>query len=552
MELVERDNLLQQLEALLRAVARGSGHTAFVAGEAGIGKTSLLKALAERRGAAQLWWGACDALQTPQPLAPLFDIARSAEVGFRAWLGPDAPRGTLFDAVLTELQRSRRPVLLVVEDVHWADAATLDLIQFLGRRIDRAPVLLVASYRDDQLSHAHPLRRLLGELPASLITRIDVPRLTARAVELLARRALRAPSGIHALTQGNPFFVTELLRGGVEGVPRSVHDLVLARCAHLGPSAQAIVRLASVVPARIERWLIERLLGPDVESLEQCLNSGLLMPHGAALGFRHELARVAVESSLPEPVAQSLHAAVLRALEHEPVQPVSMARRVHHATRAGDAAAVLRLAPEAARQAEARGAHREAAAHWRSALDHARDSALPDADRAAWLDACARECQSIDQLDEAIAARLELDALHAGAGRTLEQAANLSQLALVFVLALRNADADVASRRAIALLEALPPGAALAGAYRVEAQLRMLNRDYDDAIAWGDRAIALAERFDLRDVRAVAMSARGIVTMFLDYDVGCEQVQQALDIALADGLHFIAANILNNLGSGAG
>jgi DNA-binding CsgD family transcriptional regulator len=176
---------------------------------------------------------------------------------------------------------------------------------------------------------------------------------------------------------------------------------------------------------------------------------------------------------------------------------------------------------------------------------------VPAAERAAWLDACARECQSIDQLDQAIAARLELDTLHGGAGRTIEQAANLSQLALVFVLALRNADADAASARAIALLEPLPPCAALAGAYRVEAQLRMLNRDYEAAIAWGDKAIALAERFQLRDVLAAALSARGTATMFLDYDAGCAQVQRALDIALGDGLHFIAANIHNNLGSGS-
>ena len=552
MDLVERDSLLQQLQTLLGAVARGSGHTVFVAGEAGIGKTSLLKALAARRGDAQLWWGACDALQTPQPLAPLLDIARSAEVGFRSWLAPDAPRGTLFDAVLTELQRSRQPVLLVIEDVHWADDATLDLIKFLGRRIDRAPVLLLASYRDDELSPSHALRRLLGELPASLISRIDVQRLTPPAVELLAQRALRSPSGIHALTHGNPFFVTELLRGGVDAVPRSVQDLVLARYARLSAGAQAIVRLASVVPARTETWLVERLLGTDVDALEQCLNSGLLTPHGAALGFRHELARVAVESSLAEPVAQSLHAAVLHALEHEPAQVVSMARRVHHATRAGDHAAVLRIAPVAAQQAQARSAHREAAAHWRTALDHAQGHLVADSHRVTWLDAYARECQSIDQLDEAIGARLQLDALHARAGRTLQQADNLSQLALVYVLALRNHDADAASQRAIALLEALPPSAALAGAYRVEAQLRMLNRDYDAAIAWGDKAIALAESLGQRDVLAAATSAKGAATLFLDYDAGCALLRHALDIALADGLHFIAANIHCNLGSGSG
>ena len=153
-ELVERDAVLQDLQIQLAAAARGAGHTTLIAGEAGIGKTSLLKALADSRGAAQLWWGACDALQTPHPLAPLQDIARMAETGFRSLLSADSSRVALFEAVLTELQRSHVPTLVVIEDVHWADEATLDLLRFLCRRIDSARCLLAVSYRDDELAPA--------------------------------------------------------------------------------------------------------------------------------------------------------------------------------------------------------------------------------------------------------------------------------------------------------------------------------------------------------------------------------------------------------------
>jgi DNA-binding CsgD family transcriptional regulator/tetratricopeptide (TPR) repeat protein len=548
MDLVERDAALHILTDRLSRVASAGGHTVLVSGEAGIGKTSLLHALAGQRGPAVLWWGACDALQTPHPLAPLHDIARSSDAGFAALLGVHSERALLFDAVLRELQRSDRATLIVIEDVHWADDATLDLLKFLGRRIDRAPCLLVLSYRDDELTPTHRLRQLTGELPASLVTRIDVPRLSQEAVELLARNALRSPAGVYAATLGNPFFVTEMLRSGADGVPRGVQDLVLAKFARLGAAAQSIVRLASIVPAKIERWLVERCQGVDAAAIEECLNSGLLCADGAALRFRHELARAAIESSLSEPVSQALHTAVLRALEcEEDANAVSLARLVHHATRAGDSAAVLRLAPHAARWAVQRGAHREAAAHYRAALRHA-----GHADRALWLDAYAQECQLTDQLSEAIDARLALDALYRAAGDKPGQGMNLSRLALVYVLALKNSDADAASRQAIELLETLPPSVHLAAAYRVEAQLRGLSREFDVSVEWGAKAMRLAESFADPEVTAAARSTLGAAMMFIDYEVGCTYLKQALEFARGHGLHYIAANIYSNLGTASG
>ena len=548
MDLVERDAALLTFDRALASARLGSGHVLLVSGEAGIGKTSLLKAMGERAGDASLWWGACDSLETPHPLAPLHDIARGADVAFKALLAPGQPRAELFEAVLTALQRSRRPVVAVFEDVHWADDATLDLLKFLGRRIDRAPALLVISWRDDEVSAAHPLRRLLGELPASLVTRIALEPLSAGAVDSLARAAMRSAAGQHALTRGNPLFVSELLRHGADGVPHGVQDLVLARFARLGAAAQAVVRLASTVPTRIESALVHALLAPSAAVVEECLNSGLLNAADDAYFFRHELVRVAIEASLSPPGARALHADVLRALAQPGQAAVSLARRVHHAVRAGDARAVATLAPAAARQAQQRGAHLEAAAHFRTALAHGeRGDAVGE-----WLAAFALECRLTGQIDAAIDAHRQLSDWHREHPDARREATGLSQLALAQVLALRNAEADAASRRAIALLAPLPPGPELAHAYRVEAQLRMLNRDCEAAVAWADKAIALAEQFGEREILAEAVGTLGTATLFLDYDAGCAHLARALELALADGLHGLAANTYSNLGSASG
>ena len=549
MELLEREAALHELDARWQAAGAGQGHLLLVAGEAGIGKTSLLRAMAARRGRGVLWWGACDALQTPHPLAPLQDIDRNACLGWRALMNSEGTsRAALFEAVLQCLLQSREPTLMVLEDLHWADEATLDLLLFLGRRIERAPCLLLASYRDDELGLNHPLRRVLAGLPSSTASRLALSRLSPASVELLAQRAMRLAAGLHTVTQGNPFFVTELLRQGDAGVPGSVQELVLARAARLGGPAQDIIRLAAIVPARIELWLIEQVLGLDDAALDECLDSGLLGSGDASLCFRHELARVAVESALSSLRAQALHARVLAALESR--GGATLARLVHHASHARDSAAVARLAPEAARQARARGAHREAAAQLRLALEH-----LPPDDvdaRRPLLQDYAAECQLTDQLEEAIAAREHLNVLLLATTSDAARATNLSQLALAHVLALSNRKADQASEQAIGILEALPPSEALAGAYRVEAQLRMLNRDCRAAVEWARKAIALAQANAQQEVLAAATGTLGTALMFLDYAAGCEHLQQALQMALDEGLPLIAANSLSNLGSGSG
>lgn len=544
--LVERDAALQVLADRLRGVAGGTGHAVLVGGEAGIGKTSLLEALAAARGDAQLWWGACDALQTPHPLAPLHDIVRGGQAGFRALLGAQGDRAALFDAVLSELQHGVQPTLFVVEDAHWADEATLDLLKFLGRRIDRAPCLLVVSYRDDEVASTHPLRRLLGELPARLLTRVDVQQLSPAAVETLARRALRSPEGIHAATQGNPFFVTELLQHGIGRVPRGVQDLVLARLARLGPKAQEIVRLASVVPTKIERWLVEALLGNDTAALEECLDAGLLTASASSLNFRHELARNAVESSLSTPAAQVLHARVLHALEHDGrAAGTSLARLVHHATRAGDGAAILRYAPEAAQQAQQRGAHRQAAAHYRAALEHA--APLADSPKAELFDQQSYECYLVEQIAEAIAARESSLELWRKVGDGLKTGDALRWLSRLYWLGGQTTTAMEYAVQAIAVLESLPHGRELAMAYGNRAQLHMLAGEADTSLLWGRKALDLASALDDPETQIHALSTIGTAKVDVEDFSGLQDLELSLSMALAAGFEEHAARAFSNL-----
>ena len=314
--LVERELALAALQA-----AVGRGRVALVAGEAGIGKTRVLRALAEAHAASSsnpgpVWWGACDALATPHPLAPLLDIAREAAPSFTAALA--CPRPALFEAVLEALRRASRPVLMVVEDAHWADEATLDLLKFLGRRIARTHALLVVSYRDDEVTASHPLRRVIGELPPDALIRVPLLRLTPAGVQQLAQQMGCRADGVHALTRGNAFFATEVLRDTSEPrgpVPATVADVVLARFARLPLRVQALLRTVAVMPGRAERGLVDLLVAPTLAEIEAAMASGLLVAEGDSLAFRHELARVAVETALPAPAAQDLHGRLLAALE---------------------------------------------------------------------------------------------------------------------------------------------------------------------------------------------------------------------------------------------
>ncbi|MGH2618901.1 MAG: AAA family ATPase, partial [Thermomicrobiales bacterium] len=351
MELLERDVIRDELRRRLRQAAEGRGSLSVLAGEAGAGKTVLLRQFIEEvRGDAVVLVGQCDGLSTPRALGPLLDIA-SAEPALQRLLNQDAPRDLLFRTVLARLTSGSRPVLLAIEDAHWADEATLDLLRYIGRRIEATRSLVIVTYRDDEVGPRHPFRRVLGDLAAvTAVHRLSVPPLTAEGVATLAAGSGIDPEELYARTRGNPFFVTAVIEAG-GGIPATVRDAVLARASRLPASAWAVLEATAVIGSAIDPGLLHQVAGPAGEDLPACLESGILEYQGHALAFRHELAREAVLSAISPADRKSLHTQVLQHLEASLNGALHPARLAHHAEEAGDAAAVLRHAPEAARRA---------------------------------------------------------------------------------------------------------------------------------------------------------------------------------------------------------
>jgi predicted ATPase len=255
--------------------------------------------------------------------------------------------------------------LLVLEDVHWADAATLDLIRFIARRIQRTHVLLALSYRDDEITPTHPLRPVLGDLPVKYVRRLALPRLSLKGVADLAAGSGTALPGLFAATGGNPFFVTEVLADASGSVPVTVRDAVLGRAVRLAPPARAVLDLASLMPTSADLALIAAIAQPAASAIDECVSFGLRVMENQTLRFRHELARVAVEEAIAPASRRQGHADIL-ALMSSASPPASLAQLTHHAFLAGDAGAAVRLSPQAAHEVMARGARREAAAHCRA------------------------------------------------------------------------------------------------------------------------------------------------------------------------------------------
>jgi DNA-binding CsgD family transcriptional regulator len=549
MELLEREQYLEALRAAFQEARAGAGRVVLISGEAGIGKTSLVERFArEQQRTTRVLWGVCDDLFAPRPLGPLHDIARQIGGDLLRLIESDAQRTSIFSACLNELQRNSSSTIAVFEDVHWADEATLDLIRYLGRRIQRASALLMMTYRDDELGPWHPLRTVLGDLASSSTTRrISLAPLTEQAIQMLIGDRVFDPVVLHRQTGGNPFFVTEVLAGGGSGIPSTVRDAVLARVARLSPSAHAVLEAAAVIGMHVEPWLLAEVTGAEAQAAEECLAIGVLLAQGEALAFRHELARQIILDSILPSHKIALHRMVLDALKVSPATRHDLSRLAHHAEATSDREAVLEYAPAAARQASAASAHREAAALYALALRFADD--LPLAERAQLLESCASERALVEERLEALAALREAADLWHKAGNPLKQGENLAYSVKMLIGMGRNAEAEQTSRMAIRLLEALPPDRELALAYSAQAALHLFNRNHAEVIVWGELAIALLEC--TRDIPALveAQLSVGAAWMFLDFGRGCTYLEKAWATARSAGLEVTIANLLTHLGA---
>jgi DNA-binding CsgD family transcriptional regulator/tetratricopeptide (TPR) repeat protein len=507
MALLERELPLAALADYADQAGRGEGRLVLVAGEAGVGKTALLDQFAAGLTGARWCWGACDGLFTPRPLGAFLDIADQLEGDLAGRYRAQAARDELFSALLGGLAWSGGLRVVVVEDIHWADEATLDLLRFLARRIRAMPVLIVATYREDELAASYPLRVALGELAVQRPTRrIELSPLSTAAVSAMAAGSGFDAAELYRITGGNPFYVVEALHAGPDQVPRSARDAVLARAARLGPRARDTLHAAALIGSVVEPWLLERVAGTTPEKVDELADRGLLAADGPALRFRHELARRAVEQAIPGYRRPAIHARILAALSAAGCE--DNARLAFHAEAAGDGPAALRHATLAGRQAAELGSHREAAAQFERALRFA--AGEPPESLAARYDALARELRVIDNFADAADAYQRALGLWRETGDQLREGDTLREFAGALWRLCRGREAAAASAAALRVLEPLGPSAELAQAYVSVAGDCIGEQRLDEAITMAQRGQELAGRLGAYAVRSAALNLQAL------------------------------------------
>ncbi len=543
MHLLERQEPLEELNRCLHEARAACGKLVLVAGGAGLGKSALVEQfVSEHRRDTRTLWGACDGLSTPQALTPVYEIAAQSSALAGRTTRDDESRDWLFPALLEDLTRPDRASVVVLEDLHWADAATLDFLRFIGRRIQRTSAVFVATYRDDELSASHPVRLALGELTGDHVIRMRLAPLSLAAIKVLAGDSGRDAALLHQITGGNPFFVREVLASPSQLVPETVRDAVLARLARCSPVTRELAEFVAISPGKTETWLIESVLGPRQAAVDEAGARGLLDVQSDSVGFRHELARLAVYGVIQPERVRAMHGQVLEALA---ARDADAARLVHHATLAESAAAVLDYGPLAAREAARLGAHREAAKHLSAALRYA--SSLATALRAELLEQHAQESSLANQTRDAIASATAAVACWREVGNVEAQSRVLRLLTQEYRTVGDKAGADESVTGAIALLEALPRGADLAMAYGARSLLALARGWNAEALEFGRRALDLAREVGDRAAESHALCHIGGALLGMGERAGYEPLERSLALALEHKLEDHAARAYRTL-----
>jgi predicted ATPase/DNA-binding CsgD family transcriptional regulator len=550
--LIERDQPLQCLLKSAAQIAAGAGEIVFVLGEAGIGKTSLLAAFTASLGREYLILrGASEALFTARPLGPLRDMAQGMDADMAALLEGALDSARLFPKILDYLKQAGRSVVMVFEDLHWADEASLDLLKYLGRRLEGVPVLLVASVRNDELPADHAVWQVMADLPTHKTQRIVLQPFSPQAVQEMAKAAGNTLPDLHRVTGGNPFFVTELLHEKNQpegGIPASIREAVWSRIARLGKREQNFLELISVIPGGVEPWLLDALGQTRTAStLDICLGRKILVEDASgAILFRHELARQTVSERLSHSRLRTLHARVADALDTCALQgrQVDVTRQVHHAAEAGDTVRLLDLAPLAAWKAARLGAHKQAADLYARALKFV--SHLPPAPAAQLYEDWAYEAGLYHIDDAVIEARRHAIELWRGLGRGDKVGLNLRWLSRLHWYRGESELAERYGMEAVYELEKLPASASLAMAYSLRSQHYMLQDKPEEAIAWGQRALDMAIELEDVETQVHALNNVGTSMLFSGQAQGRSLLETSLALALGHEFHEHAARVYTN------
>ncbi|NYJ08338.1 ATP-binding protein [Petropleomorpha daqingensis] len=535
--LLERGEELRRLTDVVDGTLRsGRGVVVLVGGEAGSGKTALLAALLDRvRDRIGVLRGGCDDLLAPRSLGPFRDVAHAAPGGaLAAALAAGGSADTVFPALLDLV--GERPTLLALEDVHWADDATVDAVRFLARRVDELPLVLLLSCREDELGRTHPLRRVLGSVPGAALQRVPVRPLSVRAVAALSD-GRADPERLHRVTRGNAFYVTEVLAAGGSGVPATVRDAVLARLAALSADAQDLVARLAVVPSRVSRTLAEQLAAGRLDPMVEAERAGVLGGDAGAVWFRHEIARAAVLSTLTPAELVAAHRTVLDALLAEPSP--DPARVVHHASAGRRADVLLEYGPLAAGDAVRAGAYRQAAETLRLTIPVS--GGRPPALQARLLADHAASLYYLNRFEEAFGSAGRAVGLAEGAGDDSLLADALIVLSKAAFWARGPLRARDAATRAVGLLaesgDDVRRASALACLARSHSNLGTLGIVAEPGavcLGYAEQALELAEKAGSDEIRCQALFYVGSGRLADGDERGAADLEESIAVASGD------------------
>ena len=529
MELLERGSELRVLHDAFNRANEGRGSTILISGEAGIGKTTLHRAFtSEISDAAAIWVGGCDDLITPRPLGVFRDMIESARLDVDG--PPPSDRDAMIDAVVNELRSASRPTVLVVDDAHWADDASLDVVRYLGRRMAGMAAVLCVNYRPDGLNVEHPLMRVIGSMTGPEVTRLELKGLSDGLVAQLAADAGIEPGSLQSLTGGNPFLLTELLRSPETTVPVPVRDAILGRLNALPPNARALVDLLSQMPGGAEWSTIEALVGDVTPALHAVEDAGLIELASGAFRFRHELTRRAIDESLSDARRVSINRMVL---EHLADSHGELHQLIHHAAGGADAAAISRYAPPAVEEAARAGSHYDTERLARLALEHV--ELLEPQTVARLLGQAAYASYMLNRFGDA--ARYADRAVQRW--ESLNRPAELGD-ALLTSSRMRTMTGEpelarAMATRAVEVLEPLGPNTSLALALSTMGNLDAIAARHAEAVEWAQRALTMAADLGLDDVAAHALNYLGISRVGLGDDVGFDDLRRAIELARRAG-----------------
>jgi DNA-binding CsgD family transcriptional regulator/tetratricopeptide (TPR) repeat protein len=528
MRLIERESQLAALHQYADEASQGHGRLVLISGEAGVGKSVLLEEFAQGLEDARWLWAACDGLFTPAALGPLLDIASQLDGELLRLCRAEARRDQLYGALLGQLGDLESLTVLAIEDVHWADEATLDLLSYLGRRIQHLRVLLLVTYRDDALAVDDPLRLTLGTLASQRATRrLSLATLSVGGVGILAQGSGIDAAELHQLTAGNPFFVTEVVQAGSDALPASVRDAVLARTRTLKTQARDALEVAALIGSRMQSELLVTLID-DPLIMDELISRGLLIKDGDDLRFRHEIARVAVEAAIPPYRKAAIHTKIMDALLSSGSD--DDARLAFHGEGAGRTDLVLWYGSRAGRRASELWAHREAATQYGRALRAASDSDIRT--RAELSDALAHELALLDRWEESANMRTAALQLWREAQDPGRQSRSMREFSKAMWRLCRGPECIQAAEAALALAEPLGQGLELAQAYESLAYRRMRKGRHSEAIALARQARKIAEQFGLSDVMSDALVAEAYVVRVMGGN-WTVPMQAALEAALS-------------------